>query len=163
MGDSYFKTNLVFYRINSVFSLNWLGFFSEPTQLFCRTDSIAIYITNSVAWTRCTPTASFSFLQKDTYCSFTHARLLKMWLHQDTACSSTSHALLLLLPLLLLPPPLLLLLLPLLLLLLLLLPPRLLLLLMMISAYMWCATYYVDVITFSVVFHGNYMYFYRKL
>ena len=41
MGDSYFKTNLVFYRIDSVFSLNQLGFFSVPTQLLYRTDSIA--------------------------------------------------------------------------------------------------------------------------
>jgi len=48
MGDSYFKTNSVFYRINSVFlhnqvgfSVNQLGFFSELTQLLYRTDSIA--------------------------------------------------------------------------------------------------------------------------
>ena len=50
MGDSYFKTNSVFCRIDSVFcttksvlSLNQLGFFSKPTQLVYRTDSIGLW------------------------------------------------------------------------------------------------------------------------
>ena len=55
MGDSYFKTNSVFYRIDSVFfcttksvfSLSQLGFFSELTQLLYRTDSV-FFGTNSI-------------------------------------------------------------------------------------------------------------------
>ena len=52
MGDSYFKTNSVFfYRINSVscrtdsvFSLNWFGFFTEPTRFF----GLVFFIINKV-------------------------------------------------------------------------------------------------------------------
>ena len=42
MGDDYFKTNLAFYRIDSVFLHNQVGFFTEPTWFLFRTDSIAL-------------------------------------------------------------------------------------------------------------------------
>jgi len=42
MGDSYFKTNSVFYRIDSVFLHNQISFFTEPTWFLFRTDSIAL-------------------------------------------------------------------------------------------------------------------------
>ena len=42
MGDSYFKTNSVFYRIDSVLLHNQVGFFTEPTWFLFITDSIAL-------------------------------------------------------------------------------------------------------------------------
>ena len=42
MSGSYFKTNLVFYRIDSVFLHNQVDFFTEPTWFLFRTNSIAL-------------------------------------------------------------------------------------------------------------------------
>jgi len=41
-GDSYFKTNSVFYRIDSVFLHNQVSFFTEPTWFLFKTDSIGL-------------------------------------------------------------------------------------------------------------------------